>query len=96
MRLPRVGRPLSYLLVGLVGTAVLALGLSTAAEAQQRPWRLHRRLHRVLDGPERNKEFQKTRNTVLAAFLTRGQAQLKLRPAGRVALEWARFLEEAE
>lgn len=67
-----------------------------AAEAQQRPWRLHRRLHRVLDGPERNKEFQKTRNTVLAAFLTRGQAQLKLRPAGRVALEWARFLEEAE
>jgi len=65
-------------------------------ETQQRPWRLHRRLNRVLDGPERNKEFQKARNAVLSAFLTRGQAQLKLRPSGRVALEWARFTEEAE
>jgi hypothetical protein len=53
-------------------------------------------LNRVLEGPERNKEFQKARNTVLAAFLTRGQAQLKLKPSGRVALEWARFTEEAE
>jgi CRISPR-associated protein Csm1 len=67
-----------------------------AIETQQRPWRLHRRLNRVLEGPERNKEFQKARNTVLAAFLTRGQAQLKLKPSGRVALEWARFTEEAE
>jgi len=65
-------------------------------DTQQRPWRLHRRLNRVLDGPERNKEFQKARNTVLSAFVTRGQAQLKLRPSGRVALEWARFTEEAE
>jgi len=66
------------------------------AEAQHRPWRLHRRLNRVLDGPERNKEFQKARNSVLAAFLTRGQAQLKLKPSGRVALDWARITEEAE
>jgi CRISPR-associated protein Csm1 len=67
-----------------------------AFETQDRPWRLHRRLNRVLDGPERNKEFQKARNTVLAAFLTRGQATLKLRPSGRVALEWARWTEEVE
>ncbi len=67
-----------------------------AQETQQRPWRLHRRLNRVLDGPERNREFQKARNTVLAAFLTRGQAQLKLKPSGRVALEWARYMEEVE
>ncbi|MBI5083096.1 MAG: hypothetical protein HZB13_00640 [Acidobacteria bacterium] len=65
-------------------------------ETQQRPWRLHRRLNRVLDGPERNRDYQKARNTVLAAFLTRGQAQLKLKPSGRVALEWARFTEETE
>ncbi|GIU78189.1 MAG: hypothetical protein KatS3mg005_1427 [Bryobacteraceae bacterium] len=64
-------------------------------ETQQRPWRLHRRLNRVLDGPERNREFEKARQAVLAAFLTRGQGQLKLKPAGRVALEWARMTEEA-
>jgi hypothetical protein len=50
----------------------------------------------VLDGPERNREFEKARQAVLAAFLTRGQAQLKLKPSGRVALEWARMTEEAE
>lgn len=65
-------------------------------ETQQRPWRLHRRLNRVLEAPGRNKEFEKARQAVLAAFLTRGQAQLKLRPSGRVALEWARITEEVE
>jgi len=65
-------------------------------ETQQRPWRLHRRLNRVLDGPERNREFEKARQAVLAAFLTRGQAQLKLKPSGRVALEWARMTEEGD
>ncbi len=76
--------------------ALPARGSRRLAETQQRPWRLHRRLNRVLDGPERNKEFQKARNGVLSAFLTRGQAQLKLRPSGRVALEWARITEEVE
>jgi hypothetical protein len=33
---------------------------------------------------------------VQAAFLTRGQGQLKLKPSGRVALEWARLAKEAE
>lgn len=66
------------------------------SESHHRPWRLHRRLNRVLIGPERNKDFQKSRNAVLAAFLTRGQTQLKLKPSGRVALEWARTTEEVE
>ncbi len=65
-------------------------------ETQQRPWRLHRRLNRVLDGRERHREFEKARQAVQAAFLTRGQAQLKLKPSGRVALEWARMTEEVE
>jgi CRISPR-associated protein Csm1 len=73
-----------------------ARGSRRMVETQQRPWRLHRRLNRVLEGPERNKEFQKARNTLLAAFLTRGQGQLKLKASGRVALEWARTTEEAE
>lgn len=65
-------------------------------ETQQRPWRLHRRLNRVLDGRERHRDFEKARQAVQAAFLTRGQAQLKLKPSGRVALEWARMTEEVE
>ncbi|HSE96233.1 MAG TPA: C4-dicarboxylate ABC transporter, partial [Methylomirabilota bacterium] len=36
MRLPRVTRPLSLSLTALVGLAVLALGVSSPAEAQQR------------------------------------------------------------
>lgn len=66
------------------------------SEAQQRPWRLHRRLNRVLDAEGRPREFQKARAAVQAAFLTRGQGQLKLKPSGRVALEWARLAKEAE
>jgi CRISPR-associated protein Csm1 len=66
-------------------------------EAQQRPWRLHRRLNRVLETvDERQREFHKARNAVVSAFLTRGQAQLKLKPSGRVALEWARTLQDSE
>jgi CRISPR-associated protein Csm1 len=66
------------------------------ADAQQRPWRLHRRLNRVLDSEGRHRDFQKARAAVQAAFLTRGQGQLKLKPSGRVALEWARLAKEAE
>lgn len=65
-------------------------------ETQQRPWRLHRRLNRVLGGQEHHRDFEKARQTVLTAFLTRGQARLKLKPSGRVALEWARMTEEVE
>ncbi len=73
-----------------------ARGQQRLAEAQQRPWRLHRRLNRALDTEGRPREFQKTRAAVQAAFLTRGQGQLKLKPSGRVALEWARLAKEAE
>lgn len=66
------------------------------ADANQRPWRLHRRMNRVLDPEGRPREFLKTRGAVQAAFLTRGQGQLKLKPSGRVALEWARLATEAE
>lgn len=67
-----------------------------SGDASQRPWRLHRRLNRVLDSEGRPREFQKTRAAVQAAFLTRGQGQLKLKPSGRVALEWARLAKEAD
>ncbi len=59
-----------------------------------RPWRFNRRLNRVMGGP-RDREFQKLRASLLNEFVARGTAQLKLRPTGRVALEWARLLTAA-
>lgn len=62
---------------------------------QERPWRFHRRLTRVLESSGRQREFQKARAALLAEFIGRRQAHVKLRPAGRVALEWARLAQEA-
>lgn len=62
---------------------------------QERPWRFHRRLTRVLESPGRQREFQKARAALLAEFIGRRQGHVKLRPAGRVALEWARLAQEA-
>lgn len=67
----------------------------SARTRQERPWRFHRRLARVLEAPARQREFQKARNALLAEFMGRRQAHVKLRPAGRVALEWARLAQEA-
>lgn len=67
----------------------------SARARQERPWRFHRRLTRVLEAPARQREFQKARNALLAEFMGRRQAHVKLRPAGRVALEWARLAQEA-
>ena len=59
----------------------------------ERPWRLHRRLSRIT-GPQRTREFQKARAGLAADLAAGNAANLKLRPSGRVALEWARLLTE--
>ncbi len=56
----------------------------------ERPWRFHRRLLRVLTG-SRSRDFQKARNALIASLVGRNAASFKLRPSGRVALEWARL-----
>jgi CRISPR-associated protein Csm1 len=61
----------------------------------ERPWRYHRRIRRILNasrrpGPERA-EFQKARTALIADLIGRSAITVKLRPAGRVALEWARL-----
>jgi CRISPR-associated protein Csm1 len=66
------------------------------ADRFDRPWRFYRRLSRVLEGPARDREFQKVRANLLGEFIGKNQAHVKLRPSGRVALEWARFMQEAE
>ena len=67
-----------------------------AAETQDRPWRFYRRLGRVLDVPARSRDFQKARKSLLEEFLNRRQASVKLKPSGRVALDWARLAQEGE
>jgi CRISPR-associated protein Csm1 len=61
---------------------------------QDRPWRYHRRLGMLL-GSGRNRDFQRIRNGLIADVIGRSPVQVRLRPAGRVAVEWARLLIEA-
>ena len=64
------------------------------AKRPERPWRFHRRLLRIL-GSSRSRDFQKARTRLIADLVGKNPANLKLRPSGRVALEWARLSTEA-
>jgi len=64
------------------------------AKRVERPWRFHRRLYRIL-GSSRSRDFQKARASLIADLVGKNPANLKLRPSGRVALEWARLSTEA-
>jgi len=59
----------------------------------QRTWRFQRRFNRVLSGT-RDREFQKLRAHLINELVGRKTAEVKLRPAGLVALEWARLVTE--
>jgi len=59
----------------------------------ERPWRYHRRLH-LAAGGARDREFQRLRSNLIVELIGKNAAQARLRPAGRVALEWARMLTE--
>lgn len=63
-------------------------------ERQSRPWRLQGRLNRMLEGPENRRDYAKARDRLISEFVQRNQAQLRLKPSGRVALEWARLSME--
>ena len=56
-------------------------------------WRFHRRLNLIL-GAARDREFQKQKAHLIGEMIGRGATQVKLRPAGLVALQWARLLSE--
>ena len=64
-----------------------------AEQRFDRPWRFQRRLNRVLVGAK-DREMQKLRAHLANEMMGRGAAQVKLRPAGLVALEWARLITE--
>jgi CRISPR-associated protein Csm1 len=61
----------------------------------ERPWRVHRKLQRVIPA-SRDREFQKARNSIIVDLVGKNPANVKLRPSGRVALEWARLSTEQE
>jgi CRISPR-associated protein Csm1 len=76
----------------------------------ERPWRYHRRIRRILGAARHGAanwtfhtphstttnqgEFQKARASLTADLIGRSAVTVKLRPAGRVALEWARLSAE--
>lgn len=65
------------------------------AEARfDRPWRYHRRLT-IMAGGARDREFQKLRSRLIVEMIGKNVAQARLRPAGRIGLEWAKLLTEA-
>jgi CRISPR-associated protein Csm1 len=66
---------------------------SDAAGETQRTWRFQRRFNRILSGT-RDREFQKLRTHLISELVGRKSAEVKLRPAGLVALEWARLVTE--
>ena len=59
----------------------------------ERPWRFRSRLNTVI-GTSRNREFQKLKTELIADFTGKRASQIRLRPQGRVALEWARLETE--
>ena len=59
----------------------------------QRTWRFQRRFNRILSGT-RDREFQKLRAHLINELVGRKTAEVKLRPAGLAALEWARLVTE--
>ncbi len=72
-----------------------ASGPAPEAELLDRPWRFQRRLNRALAGL-REREVQKLRPHLASELSGRGAAQVRLRPAGLVALEWARLTVEVQ
>jgi CRISPR-associated protein Csm1 len=61
---------------------------------RQRKWSFQRRFNRILSGT-RDREFQKLRSHLISELGGKKSAEVKLRPAGLVALEWARLITES-
>jgi CRISPR-associated protein Csm1 len=66
-----------------------------ASRRLDRPWRYHRRFNSVLPGAARDREFQRIRTALITDLIGKSHAQVKLRPAGAVAVQWARFSLES-
>ena len=70
--------------------ALSAHGGRRKAIRVDKPWRTHMRLSRVIP-QSRGKEVNSLRTAVITSLIGKRTAALKLRPSGRVGLEWARM-----
>jgi len=68
-------------------------GVSGPERSTPKPWKIYGRLNRAL-GATKEKVPQKLRTHLTNEMVAKGAVQVKLRPAGRVALEWTRLLAE--
>jgi CRISPR-associated protein Csm1 len=69
-------------------------GRRSKAIRADRRWRTYLRLSRVIPQP-RGKEQNNLRNAIITNLMAKRTAGVKLRPAARVALEWARLAASA-
>jgi CRISPR-associated protein Csm1 len=88
----RMSRQFLYQLRSFYRHEAYADGPAGQAETQ-RTWRFQRRFNRILSGT-RDREFQKLRTHLINEMIGRKSAEVKMRPAGLVALEWARLVTE--
>jgi CRISPR-associated protein Csm1 len=70
------------------GSAVRSLRKKAARV--EKPWRTYMRLARVIP-QSRGKEVNNVRNAVINSLTSKRTSAVKLRPSGRVGLEWARL-----
>ncbi len=82
-------------LVSVYREALPARASRRKAARVDRPWRLYMRLASVIP-QARGKELNNVRNSVIASLIGKRTASLKLRPSGRVGLEWARLASTRE
>lgn len=69
-------------------------GGRSSLTSYDRPWRYYRRLS-LAAGASRDRELQRLRSQLIQELIGRSAAEARLRPGGRVALQWARLLMEA-
>jgi hypothetical protein len=74
---------------------ILTPGSRRANVRVEKPWRFYRRLNAMLGTQQRGRDFQRLRTDLIADFTGRRASNVRLRPQGRVALEWARLETEA-
>jgi CRISPR-associated protein Csm1 len=75
-------------------TTSTPIGTRGRHDRVDRPWRFHRRLNALIPA-SRNRDFQRLRTDLINDFTGRRAKQIRLRPQGRVALEWARLETDA-
>ena len=77
-------------LASIYREALSARSSRRKAARVDKPWRIYMRLARVIP-QSRGKELNNLRNNVIASLIGKRTSALKLRPSGRVGLEWARL-----